>query len=117
MSEQLSIQTLFRAYKFEIPSYQRAYSWEAPQLKQFVVDLQEASKRYYMGHFLFEGRDDTLLVIDGQQRITTCMIFFRAVANVLERKSPDDYAKNIRICKSFLFDTNEERPGLKVCAQ
>ena len=64
---------MFKANKFEIPSYQRAYSWETPQLKQFVADLLEAREKYYMGHFLFENSGDTLLVIDGQQRITTCM--------------------------------------------
>ena len=73
MSEYLTIQRMFKANKFEIPSYQRAYSWETPQLKQFVADLLEAREKYYMGHFLFENSGDTLLVIDGQQRITTCM--------------------------------------------
>lgn len=37
MSEYLTIQKMFKANKFEIPSYQRAYSWETPQLKDFAT--------------------------------------------------------------------------------
>lgn len=113
MSEYLTIQRMFKANKFEIPSYQRAYSWETPQLKQFVADLLEAREKYYMGHFLFESSGDTLLVIDGQQRITTCMIFFRAVVNVLNKKNAVDFDRQIKICRSYLYDANEELPGLK----
>ena len=39
--------------KFEIPSYQRAYSWDEKQINQFIEDLKTAEKYYYLGHFLF----------------------------------------------------------------
>ena len=56
--EATNIQTLFcvRNRRFVIPEYQRAYSWEERQLKQFVEDLQEAGDKYYLGHFLFQIR-------------------------------------------------------------
>lgn len=61
----------------EVPSYQRAYSWEKEQIRQFIDDLTEVQGDYYLGHFLFERNGETnLFVIDGQQRITTCIIFF-----------------------------------------
>ena len=74
---------------FEIPSYQRAYSWEKKQIVQFIEDLQNAGSQYYLGHFLFEKKennDNVLLIIDGQQRLTTCIIFFSCVKKVLEQK-------------------------------
>jgi uncharacterized protein with ParB-like and HNH nuclease domain len=65
--------------RFEIPSYQRAYSWDEKQVTQFIEDIQNAETQYYLGHYLFETKEkeeNTFLVIDGQQRLTTCIIFF-----------------------------------------
>jgi uncharacterized protein with ParB-like and HNH nuclease domain len=75
--------------KFEIPSYQRAYSWEEKQISQFIEDLSNAENLYYLGHFLFETKENeenTLFVIDGQQRLTTCIIFFSTLRIELENR-------------------------------
>lgn len=84
--EALTIQKLFDAKnrQFEIPAYQRSYSWGKTQIEQFIDDLRNASSQYYLGHFLFESSsDNTLLIIDGQQRLTTCVIFFSSLRKVL----------------------------------
>lgn len=84
--ESLTIQKLFDAKnrQFEIPAYQRSYSWGKTQIEQFIDDLRNASSQYYLGHFLFESSsDNTLLIIDGQQRLTTCVIFFSSLRNEL----------------------------------
>ena len=75
--------------RFEIPNYQRAYAWGKEQLSQFVDDLSECGEKYYLGHFLFEEdgkKPDAYYVIDGQQRLTTCIIFFSAARNALEQR-------------------------------
>lgn len=105
--EATNIQTLFgvRNRRFVIPEYQRAYSWEEKQLNQFIEDLQEATDKYYLGHFLFEKNGETLYLIDGQQRLTTCVIFFSALVAVLENRTDvnidlddirDYYLKDLR---------------------
>lgn len=78
-----------------VPSYQRAYSWENAQWQQLIDDLKDLEGNYYLGHFLFEipedGKDsDRLFVIDGQQRLTTLIIFFSCLRNALLR-SDEDY--------------------------
>lgn len=79
---------------FEIPAYQRAYSWGDDQIKQFLDDLREAQGNYYLGHYLFEQTPEItegkLWVIDGQQRLTTCILFFRALCQELQVRA--DYA-------------------------
>lgn len=50
------------AIRFEIPKYQRAYSWERDQWKQFLQDLKDAESGYYLGHYLFEAHDDVYFV-------------------------------------------------------
>lgn len=73
--------------KFEIPSYQRAYSWEDKQINQFIEDLKNSGNQYYLGHYLFEkNEENTLYVIDGQQRLTTCVIFFSVIKKELEKE-------------------------------
>ncbi len=87
--ESLTIQKLFDAKnrQFEIPAYQRSYSWDKTQIEQFIDDLRNASSQYYLGHFLFEASsDNTLLIIDGQQRLTTCVIFFSSLRNELSSR-------------------------------
>lgn len=80
--------------KFRIPAYQRAYSWEKEHILQLIQDLRDASQDYYLGHFLFEqdqtatkaSAANTLLIIDGQQRLTTCIIFFSSLYQELIKK-------------------------------
>ena len=83
--------------QFAVPAYQRAYSWEVDsdkkQVKQFYKDLIEQieftkiednqikRKTYFLGHFLFEKdsqNPNKYWIIDGQQRLTTVVIFISA---------------------------------------
>ena len=82
-----------------VPSYQRAYSWDTPveektnattQTDVFLSDLEEYIKGnpkgpYYFGHFLFEEKNQKYYVIDGQQRLTTIVIFLSALFAKLKK--------------------------------
>ena len=90
--ESTSLKELFgrRNIRFVIPAYQRAYAWEKRQYVQFIEDLKECDEsKYYLGHFLFEQDKDTLYVIDGQQRLTTSIIFFSAFINTLKHRETE----------------------------
>lgn len=79
--------------KIVVPTYQRAYSWDteakkensAKQVNVFLRDLEQyntstAKTPYYFGHFLFEEKTkENFAVIDGQQRLTTLVIFLSAL--------------------------------------
>ena len=96
MEASTTINEMLFGNKIFIPSYhQRGYSWDTPfegnqlntQIDVFLSDLEEYSKSssqtaYYFGHFLFEKKSEskrTYGVIDGQQRITTILIFLSAL--------------------------------------
>jgi uncharacterized protein with ParB-like and HNH nuclease domain len=83
-----NIQELFQSSEnIRIPAYQRAFSWEDKQCSQFLQDLLEQSgKTYYLGQFLFERDGSTLFVIDGQQRLTTTILFLSAIAKIFNSK-------------------------------
>ncbi|TVZ51521.1 DUF262 domain-containing protein [Dokdonia sp. Hel_I_53] len=76
---------------FAVPNYQRAYSWERDkQIKQFFKDIKEhpaSVKQYHLGHFLFEEDEhnkNKFWIIDGQQRLTTVVVFLACVYNKLK---------------------------------
>ncbi|SMC09015.1 DUF262 domain-containing protein [Nitratiruptor tergarcus] len=78
---------------FEIPEYQRAYTWEEKQLVDFLHDLknQRIDKPYFFGTFLFHeaGEMDEftkIYIVDGQQRITTSVIFIKAILDFLNSR-------------------------------
>ena len=115
MTTQDTIKGLFGrgADHFEIPKYQRAYSWEREQWGQFLEDLKDAESRYYLGHFLFESDGDgKYFVIDGQQRLTTCVIFVSAALDVLN-KYGEDYKKNVRIWRHRFLEEPDLGPRMK----
>jgi len=92
-----------------VPAYQRAYSWDTPieksdrktQTDVFLSDLEEYSRSnvkspYYFGHFLFEEKNKTFNVIDGQQRLTTIVIFLSALFTKL--KAIRTLSENEKFC-------------------
>nr|WP_025445788.1 DUF262 and DUF1524 domain-containing protein [Helicobacter pylori] len=88
-----------------IPIYQRVYSWEKEQCKQLWDDIIKVGGDDKMdGHFIgsilyvLDGithSDNTLLIIDGQQRLTTITLLFIALRNHLsdevKRKEIEDH--------------------------
>ncbi len=108
--ESTTIKALFgrRNIRFVIPEYQRAYAWGERQFSQFVEDLRECDENYYLGHFLFEQNGDTLYVIDGQQRLTTCIIFFSTLVNALKHRHEEwDNNENADDIKNLLEDITD----------
>jgi len=81
-----------------VPTYQRAYSWDTEfdksksqkHVNVFLSDLEDynksfASTPYYFGHFLFEEKSESNFgVIDGQQRLTTIVIFLSVLFSKLK---------------------------------
>ena len=65
-----------------IPEYQRPYVWREKQLNRLLHDLIEyqtddsdEKPLYYLGSIILHKDGNTLKVIDGQQRITTALLF------------------------------------------
>jgi len=92
-----SLETLFTVHTFSIPQYQRAYSWEVkPHLETFLADLRQQTvarqanpdKTYYLGSLLLhQTKGNHVDIVDGQQRLTTCVIFVAAALSAI-RNAP-----------------------------
>lgn len=106
MEPSTTIKRMMAGNKIVVPSYQRAYSWDTPIEKEhknthtdvFLSDLEEykksnANSPYYFGHFIFEEKGREFYVIDGQQRLTTIVIFLSALfgkLNIIRNLSEDE---------------------------
>lgn len=94
---------------FQIPVYQRAYSWNEDQWRVFLEDLTERltlGNDYSYGNILLEivKKDDLYEIIDGQQRITTLVIFMRAMINVLNNKKVQCSIPSAELEEYFIKD-------------
>ncbi|PTL29777.1 hypothetical protein AXF23_00570 [Prevotella sp. oral taxon 313] len=98
MESYTNISTLLAGKSISVPNYQRAYSWDTDssnkspkQVNTFLSDLQDyvnshSSTPYYFGHFLFEEKgENKYAIIDGQQRLTTTVIFLSALYKQLKQ--------------------------------
>ena len=66
------------ALAVRVPDYQRAFAWDVEQIDLFIGDLEEYANKtgYYFGHFIVEAKSDgPWEVVDGQQRLTTFVLF------------------------------------------
>ena len=88
---QETIKTLFEKSYFIIPAYQRSYSWDEEQCEAFFYDLEEQVKSnnsYFFGNIVVEQKnnEDIKEIIDGQQRLTTILIFIRTIYEYIKDK-------------------------------
>ncbi|WP_187927845.1 DUF262 and DUF1524 domain-containing protein [Helicobacter pylori] len=76
--------------QFVIPIYQRVYSWEKEQCEQLWDDIikiggNDKMNGHFIGSILYVRNgithSDPLLIIDGQQRLTTIMLLCIALRN------------------------------------
>jgi len=109
---QKTIFELFNGEKhFIIPKYQRAYAWEEKQLEDFIEDIQnqKLDKEYFFGTILFQDKGikdgfEHIEIVDGQQRITTLVIFMKVLFKVISSK--DGNSKYSREKRRYLKDEN-----------
>ena len=116
-------------HQFEIPRFQRAYSWEKRHYAEFLRDVVSNLKiskgtinpnPYFVGTMLFVGNfldqgSGLIKVVDGQQRLTTITILFSVLSVMFKNAgdeqlsqlvfryimSPDDNGKEVRILKTI----------------
>ncbi len=97
--------------QFVIPIYQRLYSWKKEQCEQLWDDIikiggNDKANGHFIGSILYVLDGNTpsspLLIIDGQQRLTTITLLFIALRNHLS-----DEVKRKEI-ESYLINSNKD---------
>lgn len=101
-SEAKLLDFLKKSPQFVIPIYQRTYSWTEKECRQLWADILRTGKDdnisvHFVGSIVYIDKADSnvttwepLLVIDGQQRLTTVTLLIAALAKALGETEPID---------------------------
>ena len=93
---------LKKSPQFVIPIYQRTYSWGERECRQLWEDIlrtgrNDAVSAHFVGSIVYVEKglyqvssQSPLLVIDGQQRLTTVTLLIEALARSLGDSEPVD---------------------------
>ncbi|MDQ2715193.1 MAG: DUF262 domain-containing protein, partial [Chloroflexota bacterium] len=102
--------------QFVIPIYQRAYSWTREQCEQLWNDIMRTATEsdidaHFIGSIVFIQRGlftvaniPQLLVIDGQQRLTTLSLLLVALAKAVQNSTSPISISHEEIYDSYLFN-------------
>lgn len=107
------------ALQFIVPIYQRTYSWTNKQCKQLWRDIitiaeKDVKKPHFIGSIVYidmgmpVGKPQQLLLIDGQQRLTTLSLLLCALARYIKDNNLEDKLSANKIINYFLLN-NEEK--------
>lgn len=104
-TEDTYLNDLFRKQAvYQIPEFQRAYSWEEKHLRDLWTDLKQAiafDRDHHLDQIkLVPNRDvdpTTHQVIDGQQRLTTLSLIICAMRDIYEQRGgPEKYVVQLQ---------------------
>lgn len=113
------LEVIEKSPQFKIPIYQRSYSWTERECRQLWDDViragqDEAISVHFMGSVVYveEGLSNIahkapVLVIDGQQRLTTVTILLAALAESVGDTEPIDGFSSRKIKNYYLVNPEE----------
>lgn len=117
-----SLRSLFNGRLFRVPDYQRGYSWEASNIRDFLDDLKYLSgdRVHYTGTVVIHNDSQTedLMdeegapltqtdVVDGQQRLTTAVILLDCLQRALKGRDNSGATLSAGIAKTFVKTRDE----------
>ncbi len=114
------LEFLNKSRQFVIPIYQRTYSWLDRECLQLWNDIirtgsEESISAHFIGSIVYIEKglyhissQSPLLVIDGQQRLTTISLLIEALARQLGNNEPIDGFSAIKLRHYYLLNPLEE---------
>ena len=101
---------------FHIPDYQRGYRWQRRQVVQIIEDIMHNpdGQSYYLQPITVikraNGGDKVYDLIDGQQRLTTLLLIYKALQQKAEEWAKLNFLKKELVTEqySICYDTRTE---------
>ncbi len=113
------LEFLKKSPQFVIPIYQRTYSWEERECRQLWEDILRTGRNdnipaHFVGSIVYVESglyhvtgQSPLLVIDGQQRLTTVTLIIEALARSLGESEPFDGFSATKLRSYYLLNPLE----------
>ncbi len=116
---------LLSGKQFIIPRFQRAYSWEKNNYKEFFEDILNCLTikdgkiiidQYFLGTMLFvgdysESNASKIEVVDGQQRLTSITILFSALSDIFISMGESVLSEQIF---KYIMTTNDDGEEVRI---
>ena len=115
---------LVSGHQFEIPRFQRAYSWEKRHYAEFLRDIISnlkvsdgtiSANPYFVGTMLFIGNfvdanRNAIKVVDGQQRLTTITILFSVLSDLFKTIGEEGPSLAKRMFTYIMGQDDDDKP-------
>ena len=114
------LEFLKKSPQFVIPIYQRTYSWTERECRQLWDDIIRTGRNdnvsaHFVGSIVYVEKglyqvssQSPLLVIDGQQRLTTVTLLINALVQALGDKEPLDGFSARKLRNYYLLNPEED---------
>lgn len=114
------LELLKKSPQFVIPIYQRTYSWSEKQCQQLWTDImragrEDAVRAHFVGSVVYVEKglyqvssQSPLLVIDGQQRLTTVTLLLEALSRHLGDSEPIEGFSAKKLRNYYLLNPLED---------
>ena len=105
-AEAMSLTFLGNEGLVKIPFFQRGYVWNISNWEDILQDLLDFEKSHFLGSLILKqqekqtGKPKEVLVIDGQQRLTTLSVLLRAVYNSFDQETQENCKLSLQ---NYLF--------------
>jgi uncharacterized protein with ParB-like and HNH nuclease domain len=98
VNQQLTIEKFFIGKILNMPEYQRSYTLEKQNVRNFIKDMNKSletnSNHYIVAVVLAKTTtQDNYNIVDGQQRLTTILMMMNVLILRLKDKEDIDYYK------------------------
>lgn len=110
----LTAGSLFASSVFEVPPFQREYSWTSDEIREFFTDIQSALEQnsYFLGLVIITEEENRRQIVDGQQRIVTLSLLAAALYHEAQKRGRDALADRLKadFLRSINYSTDQTDP-------
>ncbi len=120
--ENKGIGKLIKDYQLAVPIYQRPYAWEDKNISDLFNDIHNAisssENEYFLGTIVLSEKENSseLEIVDGQQRITSLVVFLSSIRDYFESNNQQRQATSIQndFISGYDRQRDENLPKLKL---
>jgi uncharacterized protein with ParB-like and HNH nuclease domain len=117
--EPTTLDKVLDEFNFQVPLFQREYSWELEQVSDLFYDIDNSSEDggHFLGSILLHSSESSkklMEIIDGQQRLTTIFLILYSIKKALKNTEHTEAIQTInfllyqRSKKLSVVNTSEE---------
>lgn len=104
----------------KIPFFQRSYVWKKTNWEDLLIDLLDDKKNHFLGSLILKqqeqqsGKPKEVVVIDGQQRLTTLSVLIKALYDLFPEETKVNCENSIRTYLFYKQNQTDKKHHVKI---